>query len=276
MIDKALELTHVVKYLIGPSALIKYPGGCIDFKLDCGWDSPRANREIPEVETNVEQIRAILTTGTFSAWRSLFFYRCTDDISFASLTPEGVVNLDPGHIDDNTVGMALPPCSPKITNLLANLLRIEPLSHASSADIRNKVSPEVVKELHLWLDTTQKEVMETSNERFIPGLRDPRLISLINEKIGRISTESPSHLVGVLRLGLKKSVESKKQFVGATLRCYSESCRRRTTLLLYSSLGQGGRCPYCNSSDVYCSGCLRTKMGLDCPSKCEYCQKYFL
>ena len=57
-----------------------------------------------------------------SSWKSLFFYRCTDVISFAPLRSQGVDSrLD--HIRERTTVTAPPPCSPKSIYVLANSVR---------------------------------------------------------------------------------------------------------------------------------------------------------
>ena len=94
-----------MKYLKGRNAPINDLEGGVNVESDCenystnvsGWISKEKN----------EETRAVLITGSFSAyvhflaypcserndeffrWRSLFFYRCTDTISFAPLRSQG-------------------------------------------------------------------------------------------------------------------------------------------------------------------------------------------
>ena len=60
-----------------------------------------------------------------SSWKSLFFYRCTDEISFAPLKSQGI-DSRLKYIRDNTVDAAPSPCSPKSIYVLATLVRQPP------------------------------------------------------------------------------------------------------------------------------------------------------
>ena len=92
-----------------------------------------------------------------SSWKYLFFYRCTDEISFAPLKSQGV-DSRLKYIRENTVEAAPPPCSPKSIYVLAYLVRrtststlcmiltcqfqleIKPLSDSVLADMRSNVA----------------------------------------------------------------------------------------------------------------------------------------
>ena len=56
------------------------------------------------------------------SWKSLFFYRSTDQISFAPLKSQGV-DSRLKYVRENTVEAVPPPCSPKSIYVLANLVR---------------------------------------------------------------------------------------------------------------------------------------------------------
>ena len=104
----------------------------------------------------------------FLSWRSLFFYRCTDSISFAPLKSQGLDSRSQ-FIREKTVPTAPPPCSPKSIYVLANLVRfnilrktrnsdpqdkleIKPLCENALADIKSKVSQSnVVDEVFSWI-----------------------------------------------------------------------------------------------------------------------------
>ena len=138
-------------------------------------------------EEKEEQARAVLTTGSFSAyahlpsrlclkrndkfcsWKSLFFYRCTDTISFAPLRSQGV-DSRLNYIRERSTTAAPPPCSPKTIYVLASLVRnlqsnisctiltrqlklgIQPLCDSAFANIKSKVSPDnVVGEVFSWV-----------------------------------------------------------------------------------------------------------------------------
>ena len=82
---------------------------------------------------------AVLITGSFSAyvrfpphpsverndklssWKSLFFYRCTDVISFAPLKSQGV-DARLRYIRARMLTATPPPCSPKSIYVLASLV----------------------------------------------------------------------------------------------------------------------------------------------------------
>ena len=121
------------------------PKGDIDVESDCEGDSSEFANEAPVMKMEREVIpRAVLTTGSFSAcvhkfslsilsclencdrfprWKSLFFYRCTDEISFAPLRFQGIDSRS-DYIRERTVAVAPPPCSPKSVYILANLVRV--------------------------------------------------------------------------------------------------------------------------------------------------------
>jgi hypothetical protein len=99
-------------------------------------------------EENWEEERAVFTTGSFSAyvhlpsclrlggndefssWQSLFFYRCTDTISFAPLRSQGV-DSRLNYIRGRTATATPPPCSPKSIYVLASHVRKPPIKHVT-------------------------------------------------------------------------------------------------------------------------------------------------
>lgn len=143
---------------------------------DCGGDFPGTENVLSKTEER-DQTRAVLIRGSFSAcvhppqilsphpdeddgshsWRSLFFYRCTDEISFAPLESQGAHRRS-SYIRKNTFKGMPPPCSPKSVYVLANLVRqlsiiesfrrltrsielgMQPLRDRALADIKSKVS----------------------------------------------------------------------------------------------------------------------------------------
>ena len=103
-----------------------------------GGGSP-GGEESQNAKEEEEKIRAVLVAGSFSAyvyspiahwtesnntlfsWKSLFFYRCTDEILFAPLKSQGV-DSRLNYIRENTVTKTPPPCSPKSIYLLADFV----------------------------------------------------------------------------------------------------------------------------------------------------------
>ncbi|KAF9785425.1 hypothetical protein BJ322DRAFT_829340 [Thelephora terrestris] len=122
MDDKAHKFNKLVKYLKGETTLARDLEGDVNVESDCEEDSPGVSTGSQGAKNEKEETRAVLITGSFAAWKSLFFYRCTDAISFAPLKSQGV---DPrlSYVRDKTVATAPPPCSPKSIYLLASLVR---------------------------------------------------------------------------------------------------------------------------------------------------------
>lgn len=133
----------MVKYLRGQNPFASDPGGHANVESDCEGDLSEVINRSPGMERGEEASpRAVLTIGSFSAyvysrllfsfpiekhvklfrWKSLFFYRCTDEISFAPLRSQGVDSRI-GYIREKTVAASPPPCSPKSIYVLANLVR---------------------------------------------------------------------------------------------------------------------------------------------------------
>ena len=127
-----------MKRLKGRNPFTNDPQGDVNTESDC----EETKDELPDAkEEGEELIRAVLLTGSFSAcvyhlqtlfflekndgpssWKSLFFYRCTDVISFAPLRSQGAdVRLN--YILEKAVAAVPPPCSPKSAYVLANLVR---------------------------------------------------------------------------------------------------------------------------------------------------------
>jgi len=120
MKDKSLQLNKLVTYLKGQSSLASGPGGEDNIESDCDGDSSGVNCESQTTEE--KETRAVLTIGSFSAWKSLFFYRCTERILFAPLKSQGV-ELRLNFLHEKTIAAAPPPCSPKSIYVLAKLLK---------------------------------------------------------------------------------------------------------------------------------------------------------
>ena len=130
----------MVKYLKGRNILINDLEGGVNVDSDCEGDSTEIGDGTSQTKEEEEQVRAVLTTGSFSAyvhlpsslrlerndefcsWKSLFFYRCTDIISFAPLRSQGV-DSRLNYIRERNAITAPPPCSPKSIYVLASLVR---------------------------------------------------------------------------------------------------------------------------------------------------------
>ncbi|KAF9646805.1 hypothetical protein BDM02DRAFT_3118097, partial [Thelephora ganbajun] len=193
MNDKAQQLNKLVKHLKDRNPLMRDIEGDVNVESDCEGDSVVAENETPKTKDKEDRSRAVLITGSFSAWKSLFFYRCTDAILYAPLKSQGI-DSRLNHIRENTVAGAPPPCSPKSIYVLANLLGIQPLCDSAFEDIENKVCLDnVVDEVLSWITAGQERIMEMQCELLTSKFRDPKTIGLVKENIGRISDGSSSH-----------------------------------------------------------------------------------
>ena len=124
---------------------------------------------------------------------------------------------------------------------------------------------------------SQEKIMEMESELLIPNLKDPRLVSLVSENIGRIADGSSSHCAGALKLGLKKGVEFKRQGKGMKLRCPRGGCARQINPVPYSSVGSTIYCLNCvnvyGNYYMQCVGCGYQRVGAY--TSCQSCRKKF-
>ena len=135
----------MVKYFIGQNTLTSNLEEDVDVKSDFEEGLEGFSEETQMEKVNKEPIRAVFIAGSFSAyaafystfsrendglssWKSLFFYRCTDEILFAPLKSQGT-DFRLTYIRENTVEAAPPPCSPKSIYVLANLVRQPSTKH---------------------------------------------------------------------------------------------------------------------------------------------------
>lgn len=99
---------------------------------DTRWESRTEYRWKDKLVQSLPQGRSRRTSSTLSpsrldksdgflSWKSLFFYCCTDSISFAPLRSQGV-DTRSSYIREMASAMAPPPCSPKSIYVLANLV----------------------------------------------------------------------------------------------------------------------------------------------------------
>jgi hypothetical protein len=133
-------MSSVVKYFIGQNTLTSDLEEDFNAESDCERDEQGLGEETRRVEEEKDEpVRAVFVTGSFSAyatshpafpekndghssWKSLFFYRCTDNILFAPLKSQGI-DSRLRYIREKTVAEAPSPCSPKSIYVLANLVR---------------------------------------------------------------------------------------------------------------------------------------------------------
>jgi len=279
MSDKAQQLNSLVKHLKGQNPLINDLEGDVNVESDCEGDSLGIRDGTSDTKEEVEeQTRAVLITGSFAAWKSLFFYRCTDTILFAPLKSQGVESRT-SHIRGKTVAITPPPCSPKSIYTLASLLGIQPLCDSAFADIKSKVTLDnVVDETFSWVTASQEKIMEMQCDLLISNFRDPKTIRLVKENIGRISDGSLSHCTSPLKLGLKKAFELKKQKrqpPGVLLRCSYTGCGWYSNPVSYASVGTNVYCPNRHGNYyMQCVGCGTNRTSSY--TSCQSCGKKFI
>ena len=119
--------------------------------------------------------------------------------------------------------------------------------------------------------------MEMECDLLISKFKDPKTIGLVKEKIGHMSDGSSSHCAGVLKLGLKKAFELKKQKNCVLLRCSRNGCAKYTTPISYSANGSNIYCPDCRRYGNYymqCTGCSYARTSNY--TSCQSCGKKFL
>lgn len=102
---------------------------------------------------------------------------------------------------------------------------------------------------------SQTNIMEMECEIFISNLKNPELVSPVDESIRCISDGTSPHRAGALKLGLKKAVELKKQSMDALLRCRVASCAWNKNPVSYSAVGSGSRCQICHRYGMMCAVC---------------------
>jgi hypothetical protein len=119
--------------------------------------------------------------------------------------------------------------------------------------------------------------MEKQCELLVSNFNDPKTIRLVKENIARISDGSSSHAGGVLKLGLKKAFELKKQKrqpPGVLLRCSYTSCAWYSNPVSYTSVPTDAICGSCRSYYMQCVDCNYQRDGNY--TSCQSCGKAFV
>ena len=137
--------------------------------------------------------------------------------------------------------------------------------------------------LHLGVDNlthsfSQKEIMDMECELLISNSKNQAMIALVKEKIGQISDGSSPHCASVLKLGLEKALELKKQKSqppGVLLLCTNHRCGWWGSPVSYSSVGASIFCPNCEYCFyMQCASCRYSRSN-SCTS-CQGCGKRFV
>lgn len=152
--------------------LVRYVRKSMDFESDCEEDSRKISEKSEGEDEMEEHPRAVFLLGSYSAWESLFFYRCTDEISFAPRRSRRVkYRLD--YIHKNTVASAPPPCSSKSVYILAGLLQLDDLEKTARQDVKQKAhNGRVMTKDFPWVAAIQDRVIKTECEHLIRRLNE--------------------------------------------------------------------------------------------------------
>jgi len=114
---------------------------------------------------------------------------------------------------------------------------------------------------------SQEKIKEMECELLVSNFRNPETIALVKENIGQSSDGSSSHRASMLKLGLRKASELKKQkrqLPGVLLRCSDPRCAWRDNPVPSSTAGY---CPNCGYRHwMMCVGCdtMRTSNYTSC------------
>jgi len=261
------------------------PAREIGTESDCESDPAEAGEGTPAPwqERMGEQVRVILNPGSFAAWRSLFFYLCTDEISFAPLTSQGA-DFRLECVLGNDSGTP-PPCSPKSIYVLAGLLNLQPLSDLALRDIESKLSEDnIVEEFFSHVTTTNQEILEMECRLFFSRFKNEATILRMQEKISGICASRSAHQADALKLGLQAAIDLKKRDgrVGSDcvmLMCPERDCPGNRTYTSYSLEGvvNNDFCQPClrigRARFLVCMGCGNERTG--CGLSCQRCGKRF-
>ncbi|KAF9790973.1 hypothetical protein BJ322DRAFT_1039080 [Thelephora terrestris] len=263
MEDAAHQLGRLIKYLKGQNTTVSDLEGDANVESDCEGDSPGAREGSPTEKE--EETCVVLITGSFAAWKSLFFYLCTDTISFALLKSQGVESRL-NYIREKTVATAPAPCSPKSIYLLATLLENQPLCDSALADIKCKMKESNVSEFLLWVTTIHEKFTAMGCELLISNIQNAKTTDLVNENIGHTSASA-------LNYGLKRAFEKRPPL--ARFRCINRGCEMHSNPPSYSSIAlHGYRCQMChNQFEFECGGCGSRAHG---STRCQLCGWRFI
>lgn len=121
-------------------------------------------------------------------------------------------------------------------------------------------------------------------ELLVSNFKDPKMIDLVDENIGRISDGSSSHSANVLKLGLKMAFDLKKQKqqplapapspAGTKLQCFY--CHLSTGPgIPRFSVGSEVRCPCCGGYYMTCVSCEHHSINDYELRVCQSCEKMF-
>ncbi|KAF9645604.1 hypothetical protein BDM02DRAFT_489896 [Thelephora ganbajun] len=218
------------------------------------------------------------------SWRSLFFYLCTDEISFAPLTSQGI-DSRLAYILENASDTP-PPCSPKSVYILASLLNLQPLSDLALRDIESKLSENnIVEEFFSRVSSTQREVLEMECRLFFSRFKNQATVLRMQEKIASIGASRAVHQADAFKLGLQAALDFKKrdsraELGGVMLRCPGHDCPGNKSYTSYSPEGVPNSefCQPCfeigRKCLLICTGCGYERTGRDL--WCQRCGKRFV
>ena len=242
----------------------------------------------------------------FPSWKSLFFYRCTGEISFAPLRSQGIDSRSK-YIRQNSSEGTPPPCSPKSIYALAGSVR--QLSNGglglftdANGLARNLVSPSqspggysgqnnfgkrhgrdfiVVRRRvgsagpsDCRSDRLDLTSLFSPNEMpcdfLVQHLTYLQKIALVNAGIRGLHDSSPSFYYEVLEPVLERALRAN----GVKLQCGSSYCSWSRDPGPYSSVGLRLSCPRCKHQPMQCGNCTFRRN--DYRSSCQGCRRRFI
>ncbi|KAF9785359.1 hypothetical protein BJ322DRAFT_826989 [Thelephora terrestris] len=231
-----------------------------------------------EKEKREPELLPVLTVGSFTSWRSLFFYMCTDIIRFAPLKSQGI-DVRARHIQEQTMQDKPPPCSPKAIYSLATALWNPALRNLAFEDIRSKIADaNVVTELFSSHASRKPDITrmecELLYDKFNNEASTAKGVELIESMIGGNS----AHRSGALKLGLRRGLSGT-----VFLRCSRSTCDLHTNPQscrgssgVFQSHGWFGSSVLCQlcCSRLQCAGCGTSPIHANFTS-CQGCDKWF-
>lgn len=244
-------LEACITYFDGDVSSAKAPAEEVDSESDYSIEAEDSTEE------GNRGARVVLS-GSHTAWRSLFFYKCTGHISFAPLRSQGVDSRS-RYIFEKTAADAPPPCSPKSICTLASLLNLQQLYDSALEDIERKLSEgNIVEEFFSRVSASDDKILGVECRLLFSKFKSKNTLSLVQEKIGGVNGKHLAHHASAFKLGLRTALDQKKHTPqadvkeGVFLRCWNSGCPGNKEHIHFSLVGSRDACPRCNAWRLQC------------------------
>jgi len=278
---KVNELEACITHLNGETSQTMDFVREMEAESDCESDSIEAEPE-ETAEVGDGETRTVLSPGSHSAWRSVFFYKFTGRFSFAPLRSQGADSRLKFVFKKTTADSAPPPCSPKNIYILAKLLNIQPLRDLAFKDIESKLSADnIVEEFFSPISARDRQILEMECRLLFSKFKNKATMSLVQEKIGETFGNRFAHRADAFKLGLRAALDLKERdpavdmMDAVMLRCRSLDCPGHDERIPYTlAMSSRGLCPRCKKFHMQCAGCAHVRM--DTNPWCKSCRKLFL